>query len=329
MDKAIRAGGLSTDDSAANDSENKMQANLLIPKHRKLIIACIPALNEERTIASIVLLTRRYVDKVIVCDDGSVDNTKQIAEEAGATVISNNKNLGKGASIKALFATALYHDADIVVSLDGDGQHDPKEIPKLLESIIDGTADIVIGSRYHKDAKNRAPIYRKFGLSVLNFMHMGFKSNIKDTQSGFRAFSRNSLKEFINIKSNGFGVESEQILIAAKNGLKMVEVPIDVSYSHLFKTSTKNPLSQALDVMIAILQFQVIGRPLLFVGLPGFIFCFIGVIATILLWTEYSGSKIFSFPLSMISLFFLIFGSSLILFAIILFAINLRANNRY
>jgi glycosyltransferase involved in cell wall biosynthesis len=327
LDKAIRADEFSTKTESIKNYD--LQYESLIPEHRKIIIACIPAFNEERTIASIVLLARRYVDRVIVCDDGSADNTKQIAVEAGATVISHINNLGKGASLKALFTKAISYDADIVVALDGDGQHDPKEIPKLIKPIIEGSADIVIGSRYHKDSLNRAPVYRKIGLSILNFMHLGFKSNIKDTQSGFRAFSSESLTEFINGKANGFGAESEQILIAARKGIRMTEVPIDVKYQNLFKTSTKNPLSQALDVMITVLQFQIIGRPLLFLGLPGFLLCLAGIFTGFLLLTEYSGTSVFSIPLSLISLFFLIIGTSFMLFSILLFAFNLKMNNRH
>jgi len=322
LNKAIKARESPRKKGSATNYN--LQTKSLIPRHRKVIIACIPALNEERTIASIVLLARRYVDIVLVCDDGSADNTRQIAEEAGATVISNVKNLGKGASIRILFNVALSYDADIIVALDGDGQHDPKEIPKLVKPIIDEDADLVIGSRYHKDTKNRAPLYRRFGLGVLNFMHMGFNSNIKDTQSGFRAFSRDSLNELVNVKSNGFGIESEQILIGVRNGLRMVEVPIDVRYKDLIRTSTKNPLSQALDVMITILNFQIIDRPLLFLGLPGLIFSFTGIITALLTWTIYSGSNIFNIPLSVISLFFLITGPSFILFSILLYAISTR-----
>lgn len=311
-----------------DDSENKLQTELLLPTHRKIIVACIPTLNEERTIASIVLLAQRYVDKVIVCDDGSTDNTHQIAEEAGATVISNKRTLGKGASLRALFLTALSYDADVIVTLDGDGQHDPVEIPQLVKPIIDDSADLVIGSRYHRNAKHRAPIYRKVGLWVLNIMQTGLKSNIKDTQSGFRAFSRKTLAEFTNLKENGFGIESEEIQMAVSNGFRMVEVPIDVIYGSLVKTSTKNPFSHGIEVMLTILRLQVIGRPLRFLGIPGFIFCLIGIITGFLLWADYSGTKVFSIPYSLISFGFLIIGSLFILFAILVYAINTSGKNR-
>ncbi|OGD58594.1 hypothetical protein A3K78_08205 [Candidatus Bathyarchaeota archaeon RBG_13_52_12] len=309
---------------AAGDSGDRLQTESLLPIHRKIIVACVPALNEERTIASIVLLARRHCDRVIVCDDGSADNTRQIAEEAGATVISNKRTLGKGASLRALFLTALSYDADVVVTLDGDGQHDPMEIPRLVKPIIDGSADMVIGSRYHRDAKNRAPIYRKVGLWILNTMQAGLKSNIRDTQSGYRAFSRNTLAELTNLKENGFGVESEEIMMAVSNGFRMVEVSIDVSYGSLVKTSTKNPFSHGFEVMLAILRLQLIGRPLRFLGVPGFIFCLIGIITGLLLLADYSGTRVFSVPYSLISFGFLIIGSLFILFAILVHAIKVN-----
>ena len=116
---------------------------------KPFIVAVIPAFKEEENIAKVVLLTKKYVDLVIVGDDGSDDMTAEIAKALGAIVIRNNKNMGKGYTLKRLFNEALKLGADIIVTLDADGQHDPKYIPKLTEPIINGEADIVIGSRYH------------------------------------------------------------------------------------------------------------------------------------------------------------------------------------
>jgi len=218
-----------------------------------LIIACIPALNEERTISSIILLTKKYVDEVLVCDDGSSDNTLELAKEAGAIVFEHSMTLGKGASLKTLFKAALERGAEIIITLDADGQHNPCQIPDLFEPIIDKKADIVIGSRYHKDSENKAPLYRKFGASILNYLTNG-KSNIKDTQSGFRAFSNRSAKEMINVEAKGYGVESEQIIIASKKGFNMMEVPIDVIYKNIIKSSKKNPLTHGIEVIGTIIR---------------------------------------------------------------------------
>ncbi|MEM2613688.1 MAG: glycosyltransferase family 2 protein, partial [Nitrososphaerota archaeon] len=112
------------------------------------VIACIPAYNEEKTIAKVILKTKKYVDKVIVCDDGSIDMTAEIAEALGAEVIRHERNMGYGAAISSLFKKAVEEGADIMVTLDGDGQHDPDEIPKLIKPIVEDEADVVIGSRF-------------------------------------------------------------------------------------------------------------------------------------------------------------------------------------
>jgi len=111
--------------------------NLSAEEDRPLIVACIPAFNEERSIGGVVVRTLKHVDRVIVCDDGSVDFTGEIAESMGATVVRHERNLGYGAAIARLFEEALRLGADVVVTLDGDGQHDPTEIPRLGEGDVD------------------------------------------------------------------------------------------------------------------------------------------------------------------------------------------------
>ncbi|MEM2687352.1 MAG: glycosyltransferase family 2 protein, partial [Thermoproteota archaeon] len=111
--------------------------------NRPFIVACIPAFNEERTIASVVIRAMRHVDKVIVCDDGSTDLTGEIAEKLGAEVMRHERNQGYGAALSTLFEKAREINADILVMIDADGQHNPDDIPKLLTPIINGEADIV------------------------------------------------------------------------------------------------------------------------------------------------------------------------------------------
>jgi len=113
---------------------------------RSLVI--IPCYNEEATVGSIVLQTKRYVDTVVVVDDGSTDNTAEIAKEAGAIVLSHLKNKGKGAALKTGFQFALENDFDYVVTIDGDGQHNPLEIPAVLGNVMNNNNDISIGYRF-------------------------------------------------------------------------------------------------------------------------------------------------------------------------------------
>ena len=123
-------------------------------------IACIPAFNEEGRIASVIVRARRRVDAVVVCDDGSGDLTGEIAEGLGAVVVRHGRNLGKGAALRSAFLRARELGADVVVMLDADGQHDPEEIPGLVEPILKGAADMVVGSRYAEGSKTDAPLYR-------------------------------------------------------------------------------------------------------------------------------------------------------------------------
>jgi glycosyltransferase involved in cell wall biosynthesis len=129
---------------------------------KPFVIACIPAYNEEKTIAKVIIKTQKYVDKVIVCDDGSKDMTSEIAERLGAIVIKHERNMGKGEALRNLFKKAMELNADIVITLDGDGQHDPDEIPSLINTLKEEKADIIIGSRFLLNEKN-VPGYRAIG----------------------------------------------------------------------------------------------------------------------------------------------------------------------
>jgi len=118
---------------------------------RPFIIACIPAFREDASIARVIVKTLRYVDRVIVCDDGSPDMTAEIAERLGVEVIRHERNLGYGAALCSLFKRARELDPDVMVTLDADLQHDPDEIPKVLSPILRSEADVVIGSRFLAD----------------------------------------------------------------------------------------------------------------------------------------------------------------------------------
>jgi glycosyltransferase involved in cell wall biosynthesis len=133
-----------------------------------MIIVAIPALNEERSIAKVVLMARAHVDKVLVCDDGSTDMTGPIAAALGAEVVRHPRNLGYGAALATLFRTAREIGADVLVTLDGDGQHDPNSIPNVIEPILRGDCDICIGSRFVQGLTSDVPKYRKVGIEAIN-----------------------------------------------------------------------------------------------------------------------------------------------------------------
>lgn len=232
---------------------------------KAFLVACIPAYNEERSIGSVVIRTMRHVDRVLVCDDGSADLTGEIAGGLGAIVIRHERNRGYGVSIRRLFAEALRLGAEVVVTLDGDGQHDPAEIPRLVERLAAGDADIVIGSRFIEGGRSEAPGWRRAGIRLIT----GLASNgleVTDAQSGFRAYSRRALEKLV-LTEEGMGVSTEILLKAGEMGLVVAEVPIRARSGE--GPSTHNPLVHGLDVILSTVKHLSMRRPLLFYGLPG------------------------------------------------------------
>ncbi|MFA4645920.1 glycosyltransferase family 2 protein [Pyrococcus kukulkanii] len=187
------------------------------------ITVVIPAYNEGKRIGSVLSKIPDFVDEVIVVDDGSEDNTSEIARSFGANVIRLERNSGKGAALREGIKRT---SGDIIVLMDADGQHNPKEIPKLLEPIVQGNADFVIGKRIVK--KGKRPLIRKLSnwiTSTLISLKVG--ERIEDSQSGFRAVK----KEFIpKITSDRYEVETEILIKAKKLGARIVEVPISTRY---------------------------------------------------------------------------------------------------
>lgn len=213
----------------------------------------IPAHNEDRTVGKVVFDSLKHANRVIVVDDGSTDDTVDVARDNGAKVIELGKNYGYGFAITTGFNVAkeIY---DIVVTIDADGQHNPSEIPILLEPIVKDEADIVIGSRFLQDIK--IPFYRRFGIWLITLAFNLGKSNITDSQSGFRAFKSDVLRE-LNIEETGFGQTTEIMIKARKHGYRIKEVPISCSYRNLKEDSHMNPLRHGFDVIWATIKWRV------------------------------------------------------------------------
>lgn len=238
------------------------------------IVVVIPAYNEERFIGSVVLRTHKLVDKIIVVDDGSIDATAEIAQAAGAIVMQHARNRGKGTALNTGFEYARKLTPEMVITIDADGQHVPEEIVKLSAPILDGTADIVVGSRY-LERTSRVPIHRIWGHRFFNIM-TGQASGVSlsDSQSGFRAFSRRAL-EAIKFKSNGFSVECEMQFLASEQKLSVVEVPITVHYNDKPKRSV---MIHGLTVLNGLLRLMGQYRPLLFFGVTGLFLIAAGIV---------------------------------------------------
>ena len=249
------------------------------------LTAIIPAYNEQVSIGSMVLNTRKYVDRVIVVDDGSTDNTAEIAVLAGAELVKHETNMGKGKALKSGFKAV--EGAEIILTCDGDGQHKAVDIPKVLKPIIDGEADVVIGSRYiHGDEKD-TPTYRRVGQNVLDkATNINAKTNVTDSQSGFRAFAGHTLSAF-KFRESGYGIESEMITEASNAGFRIKEVEIGVRYD--VDGSKENPITHGISVLLKILQDMEYNRPLYYFTVPGIFMIVLGLISGLIFFTQYIG----------------------------------------
>ena len=237
------------------------------------VLAVVPAYNEERFIGSVVLLTLRFADTVIVVDDGSIDATAEVAAAAGAKVLRHPNNRGKAQALNTAFQIARDYAPDVVVTLDADGQHLPQELKRVAEPVLRGEADLVIGSRYLKRPFH-VPRHRYIGHCFLNWLTRTASGvQASDSQSGFRAFSPRALScsEFL---SQGFSVEAEMQFIAGQQGLRIVEVPITVRYID----KPKRPVIQhGFQVLKGVLKLTGQYRSLFFFGLPGLMLFLFGL----------------------------------------------------
>lgn len=230
------------------------------PRGKRVLVA-IPCLNEERNIGSLVIQAKRWASEVIVVDDGSRDETSLIAEAAGAIVVRHESNQGKGAAMNSAFAVALGREADVLVVMDGDGQHKASEIPIVARPVVFGEADISVGSRHLNLAEGEIPAVRKVGQTmVTTATNLGSGVQLTDSQSGFRAFSRRAL-ESMTFSSRGFAVESEMQFLAQDRSLTVVEVPIEAVYADPPK---RNVFRHGLVVLDGLMRLIGMHRPLLF-----------------------------------------------------------------
>lgn len=283
-------------------------------------LACIPAYNEENVIGNVIRKTLQYVDAVVVFDDGSTDNTKHEAETAGAYVLSADVNLGKGAALKSLFNYAKHSQADVVVTIDADGQFLPEEIPKLVAPIFEKNFDVVIGYRFENDEE--MPKYRKFGNKVLDqISNLASELPYKDTQSGFRAYSRNAIEQ-IKFNNQGFVADSEILIDASQKKLKITEEKVTVIYNTGTKTSTKNPVSHGGGVLASLIEIILIKHPLKYLGISGTIMVIIGIIFSSISLAIFNDTRILPISYTVISLIFLTIGTMFVLVSGILFSIN-------
>ncbi|MGI0091935.1 MAG: glycosyltransferase family 2 protein [Nitrososphaerales archaeon] len=245
------------------------------------IVAVIPAFNEEKSIARVILGTEKFADKIIVVDDGSRDLTGEIARRFDAITLYHKSNEGKGAALRTGVEYAKKEvDFDILITLDSDLQHDPEDIPRVVGPILEENADVVIGARPMESSvmpRERIVGNKLFdAMSNKNSKNGGKKQKLHDTQSGFRAYTVTALAK-IRFVENGMAIESQTFIDAVNAGLRIKEVPISTTYEGIVpKRSRLNHFNQVLDY---ILTRTVADSPLLYLGLPGIIAILIGVVA--------------------------------------------------
>ena len=294
--------------------------------HEKpLIVIGIPAYNEERSIAKVVLDAQRYADVVLVCDDGSSDLTGKIAERLGAIVVRHDENRGYGAAMQSLFKEAKRLDADVLVTLDGDGQHDADKTPLMIQPILDDKADVVVGSRFldgaQKDGDNGLPFYRRLGIkAITKLTTAASKCNVTDAQNGCRAYSRTALEK-LSLLENGMGVSVEVLLKAKAQGLRLVEVPLECNYSGVDQPSSHNPIRHGVSVVSSLVKLIVEERPLVFLGVPGVILLAVGMFFGIWMLQIYSMEHRIVTNIALASMGFIIMGFFALSTAITLYAI--------
>jgi len=237
----------------------------------------LPAYNEEKNIAKIIVKLKKIADQIIVCDDGSTDLTPIIAESLGTIVIKHSKNLGYGSAIHSIFLKAREINSEVLVTIDADGQHKIEDIEKVVKPIVDGQTDISIGSRF-LDKHDNAPKYRKLGINIITKVtNSSLSEKITDSQSGFRAYSKKVLEK-LNLSEKGMGISTEILIKSNKYGFRIGEVPISISYEG--DTSTQNPVSHGTSVLFSTIKYTSIEHPLQFYGIPSVVFLILGSVFT-------------------------------------------------
>ena len=278
----------------------------------------IPAYNEEKNIASIIIKLKKITDSIIVCDDGSSDMTSDISKNLGAIVITHKKNMGYGVAINSIFQKAKELNIDLLVTFDADGQHRVEDIEKVVEPIKNNAADLVIGSRF-LDKKSNVPNYRKIGIKVITkITNASIKKKLTDSQSGFRAYNKQVLSQ-ISPSDTGMGISTEILIKSSSKGLRIMEVPVTILYSG--DTSTHNPVSHGTSVLLSTIKFTSIEHPLKFYGIPSVIFLIIGGIFTTLAIQYYIDVGRLNSNLTLIGGGTVLLGIILLICAILLYSL--------
>jgi glycosyltransferase involved in cell wall biosynthesis len=218
-----------------------MRLDAMQPAGHADILALIPAYNEANHITSVVAGARQHLP-VLVVDDGSRDATAELAQAAGATVVSQQPNAGKGAALKLGFRWAIEHGYAAIITLDADGQHDPAEIPVFLQAFEGEVCDIIIGERDF----SKIPIVRRISNTIGRVtFSWALGRQVRDNQSGYRLVSRRLMEAMLASQEQGFQFEVEMILVCVREGFALCGVPIRTIYAN--ERSHIRPLRHILE----------------------------------------------------------------------------------
>ena len=282
------------------------------------IIVGMAAYNEEKNIASLIAQLQKFPYSIIVCNDGSSDMTGEIAERMGVIVINHKRNLGFGAALRSIFERANELNADVLVTMDADGQHNPQEIKDILEPIEHDNADVVIGSRF-SGKTSEIPKYRILGIKAINRLTISTSENkLVDPLSGFRAYTKKIFKEILPVDS-GMGGSTEVLIKANQKKFRIIEVPIIVSYEG--ETSTHNPVNQSFSLIFSTMKFISIERPLTFYGMPGVAFLIVGLFFVVWTIQEFANTREVLLDLSILGIGATLMGTIFMVTAILLYTL--------
>ena len=288
----------------------------------------IPAYNEEETVGDVIHGIKQIIDKteyeykIIVVNDGSTDNTANIAKEAGADkLVSHDINKGLGVAFRTGIETALEMNADIIVNIDADGQFNPNDIPRLIRPIIEGKADMVTCSRFlDKNLEPDMPWIKKFGNAIFTkLVNRLTKQKFTDTQCGFRAYSKE-----VALRMTLFGVYTytqEVFLDLIAKGLKVVEIPCKVKGQRKGKSKVvNNVFSYGFKSLVIIIRTIRDYRPLEFFGIFGITLLSIGFVTGSAIIIRWLLIRDFGPYRTLAGISFLLFITGLLLFFIALIA---------
>ena len=219
------------------------------------LVALIPAYNEGENIKQVIETTQPFVDRIVVCDDGSSDNIQTVLDTVDVDIIKHQINLGYGAALKSLFKHGKELNATVVISLDADGQHNPAYIPELVQPIILDDADIVIGSSFLSKQRSQVPWIKSLGNRVFSgLIRWGTGFQVSDSQSGYRAYRVDKLASFTLVES-GMGISTEILIKAVKKGFRIEERPVQITHN---EPLTFFPLlSQGFSVIVSTLKYLI------------------------------------------------------------------------